>query len=70
MTTRLTLRLFAAAVLLVALGASAARAQFELTGYGAARLFDSRTIVGVMLTVEGTGYTTAPTVTIAGGGGT
>ncbi len=70
MTTRLTLRLFAAAVLLVALGASAARAQFELTGYGAARLFDSRTIVGIMLTVEGTGYTTAPTVTIAGGGGT
>ena len=59
---------------LVALGlvmglASTVQAQFELRGFTPNRLFLSDTLTGLSLTHRGTDYTSAPTVTIAGGSG-
>ena len=71
MITRLLLP-FRPLLLLVVLalaGASAARAQFEMRGSGQNRLFISNTVVGLSVTNGGSGYTTAPTVTISGGSG-
>jgi len=68
MIPRFLLRpLFAAAL---ALGlASAARAQFEMRGTSQNRLYQSNTLAGLSLTAGGSGYTSAPTVTITGGSG-
>eukprot|EP01036_Dinobryon_divergens_P017413 gene17413-23650_t len=54
----------------LALGfAAGARAQFEMRGSGHNRLFISNTIVSLSLTDGGSGYVTAPTVTLSGGAG-
>lgn len=49
--------------------ASTAHAQFEVRGFTQNRLFLSNTVTGLSLTNQGTGYTSAPTVTISGGSG-
>jgi hypothetical protein len=55
----------------LALGvAASARAQFEIRGSSFNRLYQSDTIAGLSLTHAGSGYTSAPTVSITGGGGT
>ncbi len=51
-------------------GTGAARAQFEVGGNTSARLFQTTTVTAVAVTHAGSGYTTAPTVAITGGGGT
>ena len=70
MTTRSLRSLVSLLVIGLALGlAAGARAQFEMRGSGHNRLFISNTIVSLSLTDGGSGYVTAPTVTLSGGAG-
>lgn len=64
-----TLRLLLLCGLVLA-AVTGARAQFEMRANGSNRLFVANTIAGLTLTDGGSGYTSAPTVTISGGGGT
>ncbi len=57
------------ATLLLVAAAPVARAQFEMRGATQNRLFQSNTIADLTLIDGGSGYTSAPTVTLVGGSG-
>jgi hypothetical protein len=62
-------RFFLPAVLLLT-GATLARAQFELSGVAFTRLYPTGAVTVLSVTNRGSGYTSAPTIDISGGGGT